>query len=68
MSDQLFASSLTGRSVHIWVDMQRIFSADGPWPTPRMDRVRARRSGARDRHPERSYAEPSHVEHLRRQS
>jgi nicotinamidase-related amidase len=30
---------LTGRTVHLCVDMQRIFSADGPWPTPWMERV-----------------------------
>ncbi|MGO4671122.1 cysteine hydrolase family protein [Bosea sp. 2RAB26] len=30
---------LSSRSVHICIDMQRLFSADGPWPTPWMDRV-----------------------------
>ena len=30
---------LTSRTVHLCVDMQRIFSADGPWPTPWMERV-----------------------------
>ncbi len=30
---------LTGRSVHLCVDMQRLFSPDGPWPTPWMDRT-----------------------------
>jgi hypothetical protein len=28
-----------GRSVHLGVDMQRIFSAEGPWSTPWMDMV-----------------------------
>jgi nicotinamidase-related amidase len=30
---------LTAHTVHVCVDMQRIFSADGPWPTPWMERV-----------------------------
>jgi nicotinamidase-related amidase len=39
MSDQLLPLPLTERSVHLCVDMQRIFSAEGPWPTPWIDRV-----------------------------
>jgi nicotinamidase-related amidase len=39
MGDQLLPLPLTERSVHLCVDMQRIFSAEGPWPTPWMDRV-----------------------------
>lgn len=31
--------ALTSRSVHICVDMQRLFSADGPWCTPWMPKV-----------------------------
>lgn len=30
---------LTGRSLHLCVDMQRLFSEEGPWPTPWMSRV-----------------------------
>ena len=30
---------ITSRSVHLCVDMQRLFSSDGPWPTPWMERV-----------------------------
>jgi nicotinamidase-related amidase len=30
---------LTSKTVHLCVDMQRIFSAEGPWPTPWMERV-----------------------------
>src|SRR3954468_12430814 len=30
---------LTERTVHLCVDMQRIFSSEGPWPTPWMERV-----------------------------
>ncbi len=29
----------TARTVHLCVDMQRIFTAEGPWPTPWMTRV-----------------------------
>jgi nicotinamidase-related amidase len=39
MGDQLLPFPLTEQSVHLCVDMQRIFSAEGPWPTPWMDRV-----------------------------
>jgi len=38
MADDLRAP-LTERSVHLCVDMQRLFSAEGPWPTPWLDRV-----------------------------
>ena len=34
MGDCLLPLPLTERSVHLCVDMQRIFSAEGPWPTP----------------------------------
>jgi nicotinamidase-related amidase len=30
---------LTDRMVHLCVDMQRLFSRDGPWPTPWLERV-----------------------------
>src|SRR5690349_6942926 len=30
---------LTSQTVHLCVDMQRLFSAEGPWPTPWMERV-----------------------------
>ncbi|MGD9846064.1 MAG: cysteine hydrolase family protein [Variibacter sp.] len=30
---------LTDRTVHLCLDMQRLFAADGPWPTPWMHRV-----------------------------
>ena len=39
MGDQLLPLPLTERSVHLCVDMQRIFSVEGPWPMPWMDRV-----------------------------
>jgi hypothetical protein len=37
MGDQLLPLPLTERSIHLCVDMQRIFSVDCPWPKPWMD-------------------------------
>src|SRR2546423_12028951 len=34
-----FKGSLGAEAVHLCVDVQRLFSADGPWPTPWMSRV-----------------------------
>jgi len=39
MGNELLPFPLTERSVHLCIDMQRIFSVDGVWPTPWMDRV-----------------------------
>ena len=39
MADHLLAYPLTPKTVHLCVDMQRMFSSDGPWPTPWMARV-----------------------------
>lgn len=39
MANDLHPYPLTARTVHLCVDMQRIFSRGGPWPTPWMDRV-----------------------------
>lgn len=39
MADSLLPMPLTERTVHLCVDMQRIFSCEGPWPTPWMERV-----------------------------
>ena len=39
MADQLDPAPLTERAAHLCIDMQRIFSADGPWATPWMERV-----------------------------
>jgi nicotinamidase-related amidase len=39
MGNQLLPLPLTDRTVHLCIDMQRLFSAEGPWPTPWMDRV-----------------------------
>jgi nicotinamidase-related amidase len=45
---------LTPRSVHLCVDMQRLFSDDGPWPTPWMPRVLPVVSNIARRFPERT--------------
>jgi len=39
LANDLHPEPLTPRTVHLCVDMQRLFSRDGPWPTPWMDRV-----------------------------
>ena len=39
MADSLLPMPLTERTVHLCIDMQRIFSSEGPWPTPWMERV-----------------------------
>jgi len=53
MGDQLLPFPLTERSVHLCVDMQRIFSA-GAWPTPWMNRVLPVAAVLAGRHPERT--------------
>jgi nicotinamidase-related amidase len=45
---------LTERTVHLCVDMQRIFSAEGLWPTPWMDRVLPKITELAGRFPERT--------------
>jgi nicotinamidase-related amidase len=45
---------LTARSVHLCIDMQRLFTADGPWPTPWMDRVLPAVVRIAERFPERT--------------
>jgi len=54
MGDQLLPLPLTERSVHVCVDMQRIFSDEGPWPTPWMNRVLPIVASLASRHPERT--------------
>jgi nicotinamidase-related amidase len=39
MADQLLPLPLTERTVHLCIDMQRMFGPDGPWATPWMERV-----------------------------
>lgn len=45
---------LTERSVHLCVDMQRLFSEDGPWPTPWLERVLPAVVAIAERFPERT--------------
>jgi nicotinamidase-related amidase len=54
LGDQLLPLPLTERSVHLCVDMQRIFSTEGPWPTSWMDRVLPITAALANRHPERT--------------
>jgi nicotinamidase-related amidase len=54
MGDQLLPFPLTERSIHLCVDMQRIFSAGGPWPTPWMERVLPVTTKLAGRYPERT--------------
>lgn len=53
MSDSL-REPLTPRSVHLCVDMQRLFAAEGPWPTPWMERVLPNVLRIAERFPERT--------------
>ena len=39
MADSLLPIPLTEKTLHLCIDMQRIFSSDGPWATPWMERV-----------------------------
>lgn len=45
---------LTPRSLHLCVDMQRLFAQGGVWPTPWMERVLPRVAALAERHPERT--------------
>lgn len=53
MSDFL-KEPLSPRAVHLCVDMQRIFSPEGPWPTPWMERVLPVVTRIAERFPERT--------------
>jgi nicotinamidase-related amidase len=54
MTNQLAPLPLTERSVHLCVDVQRIFSVDGLWPTPWMERVLPVITALARVHPERT--------------
>lgn len=47
-------AKLTPRSVHLCIDMQRLFSEEGPWPTPWMKRVLPQAEALAARFPERT--------------
>jgi nicotinamidase-related amidase len=54
VADNLHSYPLTRRTVHLCVDMQRLFSTEGPWPTPWMDRVLPVVTELASRYPERT--------------
>jgi nicotinamidase-related amidase len=54
MAGGLHSCPLTPRTVHLCVDMQRIFSAEGLWATPWMDRVLPVVAELANRYPERT--------------
>ena len=54
MRDLLRARPPTKRSVHLCVDMQRLFSSEGPWATPWMERVLPVIAALAERFPERT--------------
>jgi nicotinamidase-related amidase len=54
MANEALRFPLTERSVHLCVDVQRIFSSDGLWPTPWMERVLPVITALARRHPERT--------------
>ena len=54
MVHDLFPPPLTDRTVHLCIDMQRIFSAEGPWTTPWMERVLPVVAAIAQRFPERT--------------
>jgi nicotinamidase-related amidase len=39
MASHLTSMALTSRTVHLCIDMQRLFAPGGPWPTPWMPKV-----------------------------
>ena len=45
---------LDERTVHLCIDMQRLFSTEGPWPTPWMERVLPTVTRIAERFPERT--------------
>ena len=47
-------AGLTNRSVHLCIDMQRLFAPGGPWPTPWMERVLPAIAAIAERHAERT--------------
>jgi nicotinamidase-related amidase len=68
MGDQLLPLPLTERSAHLCVDMLRIFSTEGPWPTPWMDGVVPVAAALDNHHPERTvftrFVPPEHLMRL----
>ena len=54
IADHPHAAVLGKGTVHLCLDMQRLFSNDGPWPTPWMERVLPVITVLAARHPERT--------------
>jgi nicotinamidase-related amidase len=54
VTDDLHPFPLTRRTIHLCADMQRLFPAEGPWPTPWMHRVLPIVTELASRHPERT--------------
>lgn len=54
MTDRLEFGALPARTFHLCVDMQRLFSTEGPWPTPWMTRVLPRVAALARLHPARA--------------
>jgi nicotinamidase-related amidase len=54
MADHLLPAPLTERTVHLCIDMQRIFSSEGPWATPWMGKVLPVIAAIAERFPERT--------------
>jgi nicotinamidase-related amidase len=54
MGKGLFPYPLTPKTVHLCLDMQRIFSPGGPWATPWMERVLPVVTSIASRYPERT--------------
>ncbi len=52
--DLLAVGPLTGRTVHLCIDMQNLFAEDTPWRTPCMDRVLRAVQRLAERHPART--------------
>jgi len=68
MTDGLLPPPLTPQTVHLCLDMQRIFSSEGPWATPWMERVLLVVLAISQRFPERTvftrFITPQHVEDM----
>ena len=62
------AVPLTPASVHVCIDMQKLFGPQGPWTTPWMDRVLPVVTRRCERHPGRTvfsrFIPPKHPEDL----
>lgn len=54
MGDHFLRGTLGESALHLCLDMQRLFSQDGPWPTPWMERVLPVAAALAERHPERT--------------